>query len=171
MHPLALACTMPTTRPHVQVILAADVLYDDTAIAHFCDYLLHLLVLRHERACCSEPQPRGGSLPTPPTKNEAATAPEKHKEVTNSLQEQGGVRVVLAAEKRVNFTLREQAPCAPAFDFFLQHISAHALRGWQLKIAIVDADALPQVFEYDRGEHLVLCELSLQAADNHGNPV
>ena len=156
---------------NVQVILAADVLYDDTSTAHFCDYVLHLLVLHHEQTRFSKLQPRGGSLSTPPNTKEAAAASEKHEEASSSLQEQGGVRVVLAAEKRVNFTLHELASCAPAFDFFLHHVSTHTLRGWQLRVAMLDTDTLPQVFEYGRGEHLVLCELSLQAAGNDGKPV
>jgi hypothetical protein len=70
--------------------------------------------------------------------------------------------VMVAVEKRVNFTIEEQAVCAPGFEHFLNCLHAATFEGMRLAAQQEDIEGVPQVFDYERGEHLVLMRISLQ---------
>ena len=123
----------------VQMILAADVIYDDDATSHFVDFVLRLLVLCHERQHQKRPPAQGQDCTSmahraQELQSDAACKhpPRKQRSAGRGMVKTGmdpTPHVMVALEKRVNFTLRDLAPCAPAYDFFQQCIAERSVRG------------------------------------------
>lgn len=159
----------------VQIILAADTIYDDEATSHFVDFLMRLLLFCHERHRqershaqgqeCTAMAHRAHELRSDTAGKDHKQAPPEHLSAVRGIREFGmelAPRVIVALEKRVNFTLRDLAPCAPAYAFFQQCMAERSVRGWRLSSKNVDISSVPQAFAYDRGGYLVLCELAMR---------
>ena len=72
------------------------------------------------------------------------------------------VVMFLAAEKRINFTLRDMAPRAHAFDYFLtliQHPQEVGATHRQLRGTRIPIDSVKHCVQYDRGSDLELWEI------------
>lgn len=69
-----------------------------------------------------------------------------------------GVVLILAIEKRLNFTLRELTVTAPAYDHFLRRIEELETVGLKLKARQLSKD-FPKYLQYERVKELELWEI------------
>lgn len=121
----------------VQILMAADVIYDADSTEAFCSFVLNLLLWRKKfSAGCGNLQPATNPLP----------------------------RVILAAQRRVCFTLQEQAACAPAIDFFWACLECLRRDDQRLHAEILDTKSVPMLLSDPQNQDLVLMQLSLVAA-------
>jgi hypothetical protein len=143
---------------NVQVVVAADVIYDDAITKLFCSFLLSFLL---EASRVPPPEPgcirasdclgiRRGHAPIPLEQERWVHAP-------------GEAVVIVAAEKRYVFTMYEQKVCAPAFDHFLACLGMMSEGGYRLAATELDVDRVPVALTYERGRDLVLLQVTLQA--------
>lgn len=147
----------------MQVILAADVVYDDDSTAALCAMLLRLLVLRRRQRAIGNPTASDSCSAASQADNSpgrgAATRAQGH-----AASHGREPLVVMALEKRIAFTLAERTAHAPAFDAFLRCMRHGECGGHRLAARELDVYAVPQVFSYPRGHDLVLLELHLDDA-------
>ena len=163
-------------RAALQVVLAADVLYDDAMTDNFCDFLLRFL-----SAATASASPPSLLQPTGPLHTDPAPLPTAGSDTACSatvwpegcIRGHGRPLVLLAAEKRRVFTTAACAVRAPAFEYFLHALAApeRQLCGRRLAVQPLSVAAVPQAFAYRRGDDLVLLQVVLQPAAAEGSSV
>jgi hypothetical protein len=129
--------------------MAADAIYDDDLTEALCSFVLDFLVLRAKKvqAACSMPF-HNASQPAPALP-----------------------LVLLAAQRRVCFTLPHQTVCAPAMDFFFRCLESVRRDGFRLQAELQDATAVPSLLSDPLDPHLILVQLTLEptVSDNNGS--
>jgi hypothetical protein len=160
----------------VQVILAADVLYDEDVTEAFCAFLSTLLAAK---ACdppgagsaadaAAEAPASAPPWPPPPQRDVPTTEHRTHGAGAPAPREAQQAQrtaplVLLAAEKRFNFTLRDMDARAEAFEAFERAAPRAALRWRRLPVAEV-----PRVLVYSRGSDLELLHVWLDTEAQAG---
>lgn len=141
----------------MQVVLAADVLYDDSLSTALCRFLLtYLLAARDVHRTAKQ-----GA-------DSSSASPGRRKSLGSAWpcacrRAHGLPLVLLAAEKRRVFTIQAMAVQVPALEHFLATTASPEMQqdGFRLCVHDVSVADIPQSFSYHRGDDLVLLQIEL----------